>query len=420
MAPHGLWLWLLINLGHDHQFRHRVSKRYIDHSTECSSQEPGDLNSFLWVMKRSPPVYFFGTIHVPYTKVWDYIPFNSKQAFYESKNIYFELDLTDSVTLTTLAQCQILPNGAMLRDLVPRTLFKRLKRHLSYIRKMMSVWMTLNQRMMGLSPLDLYKALTRNWYKKRPIWIMLMLNTLTEYDTKGRGISVLDTYLIREANLWNKQTGPIESVEEQCQPLNALNNSQVIVALNQTLLLHEKIRRGEAKLTYSTKELIYHYNCGDLTDVLFNQDMSNLANLENSSLPSFDLEQTRKIDEYLREELLNKRNRRMSKRVVQLIHENPMKSFFFAFGAGHFLGNGSIIDILQKQGYNIYHVHPGASLPRFGSKRKVKDNGRRKGKGEKRKRKGRKRKRYRRKKTRLRLNVDNLWIRNPSSKEEAT
>lgn len=179
-------------------------------------------------MKRSPPVYFFGTIHVPYTKVWDYIPFNSKQAFYESKNIYFELDLTDSVTLTTLAQCQILPNGAMLRDLVPRTLFKRLKRHLSYIRKMMSVWMTLNQRMMGLSPLDLYKALTRNWYKKRPIWIMLMLNTLTEYDTKGRGISVLDTYLIREANLWNKQTGPIESVEEQCQPLNALNNSQVI------------------------------------------------------------------------------------------------------------------------------------------------------------------------------------------------
>ena len=108
-----------------------------------------------------------------------------------------------------------------------------------------------------------------------------------------------------------------------------------MVALNQTLVLHEKIRQNKAKLTYSTRELIYHYNCGDLTDILYTQKMSSLTNLENSSdSDSFVVEQTRKIDEYFRDELIYKRNKRMSKRVVQLIKKYPKKSFFFAIGAG--------------------------------------------------------------------------------------
>ena len=82
---------------------------------------------------------------------------------------------------------------------------------------------------MGLNPADLFTSMTKDWRRKRPIWIMLLLNALNEYDTKSRGISVLDTFLIREAASWNKRKGSIESVEEQCDPLNALNNSQVIL-----------------------------------------------------------------------------------------------------------------------------------------------------------------------------------------------
>lgn len=83
--------------------------------------------------------------------------------------------------------------------------------------------------MRGLNPIDLFISMTKDWRKKRPIWIMLLLNALNEYDTKSRGVSVLDTFLIREAASWNKRKGSIESVEEQCGPLNALNNSQVIL-----------------------------------------------------------------------------------------------------------------------------------------------------------------------------------------------
>ena len=111
----------------------------------------------------------------------------------------------------------------------------------------------------------------------------------------------------------------------------------MVTALNQTLTLHENIRRGKAAVTHSTRKLIYHYNCGDLSKVLSSQDMPNMVNLENSTFSSSDVEETRKFDEYLREELLYKRNKRMTKRVLQRILEEPHESFFFAFGAGGFL-----------------------------------------------------------------------------------
>lgn len=38
-------------------------------------------SSFLWKIQSKPPSYFFGTIHVPYTRVWDAVPRNAKQAF---------------------------------------------------------------------------------------------------------------------------------------------------------------------------------------------------------------------------------------------------------------------------------------------------------------------------------------------------
>ena len=37
--------------------------------------------TFLWRIDTQPPSYFFGTIHVPYTRVWDALSENAKKAF---------------------------------------------------------------------------------------------------------------------------------------------------------------------------------------------------------------------------------------------------------------------------------------------------------------------------------------------------
>ena len=40
------------------------------------------------------------------------------------------------------------------------------------------------------------------------------------------------------------------------------------------------------------------------------------------------------VNEYFRVEIIQKRNRRMAKRVIELLETYPKRKFFFAFGAG--------------------------------------------------------------------------------------
>ncbi|XP_070562754.1 metalloprotease TIKI1-like [Ptychodera flava] len=322
----------------------------------------GSKNSFLWTVRRNPPAYFFGTIHVPYSRVWDYIPENTKLAFHQSDNIFFELDLTDPYTISALTNCQMLPHGENLSNVLPKNLYLRLKRHLEYVKLMMPTWMTADQRGIGLYADFLFNAIAGNWEHKRPVWVMLMVNSLTESDIKSRGVPVLDLFLAHEAKSSNKRTGAVERVEEQCRPLNGLNISQVLFALNQTLWQQEILRAGESGTSYTTEDLIRHYNCGDLNSVIFNQDTAQVPKFINVTVGGQDVDIAENIDEYFRQELIYKRNYRMAARVRDLLETYPDRSFFFAFGAGHFLGNNTVIEILQNDGYSIEHVSPDEDL----------------------------------------------------------
>ncbi|GIX77856.1 metalloprotease TIKI1 [Caerostris extrusa] len=86
--------------------------------------------------------------------------------------------------------------------------------------------------------------------------------------------------------------------------------------------------------SYTTEDLIRHYNCGDLNSVVFGQDTAPVPTLTNNSLSDEDAALARNIDLYFRQELIYNRNKRMGSRVVQLMEQNPDQSLFFAFGAG--------------------------------------------------------------------------------------
>ena len=43
--------------------------------------------------------------------------------------------------------------------------------------------------------------------------------------------------------------------------------------------------------------------------------------------------------------MIYKRNKRMGARVIELLLNNPGQSFFFAFGAGHFVGDNTILEV---------------------------------------------------------------------------
>ena len=195
--------------------------------TDSLSFQKEPKQSFLWTMERDPPVYFYGTIHVPFTRVWRHIPDNVKQAFLRADQVYFELDLMDSNTVSALASCQLLPHRQLLVNILPKDMYGRLQHHLDYVKDMMPAWMTTEQHSRGLYADYLFEAITANWERMRPIWVMLMVNSLTESEIRARGVPVLDLYLAQEAQRLGKQTGAVEQVEEQCVPLNGLNSSQV-------------------------------------------------------------------------------------------------------------------------------------------------------------------------------------------------
>ncbi|XP_052776956.1 metalloprotease TIKI1-like [Mya arenaria] len=331
---------------------------------DCNNSEEEQTRSFLWTIKRDPPAYLFGTIHVPYTRVWNFIPDNAKVAFRQSENVFFELDLTNPYTMSQLANCQLLPHGKNLSNILPKDIYTRLKDHLEYIRERMSKWITADQKGKGLYGDYLFDIIAGNWERKRPIWVMLLVNSLTESDIKSREVPVLDLYLAQEAERLQKNTGAVEKVEEQCVPLNDLNYSQVLFALNRTLGQHESYRLQNRAIPFTTDDLIHHYNCGDLNGIIFNKDSSQVANLFNASLPQSDLKTAKLIDHYFRTELINKRNERMAERIAGLLQENPAKSFFFAFGAGHFLGNNTVVDRLRRMGLEIEHTSPDTEIPR--------------------------------------------------------
>ena len=204
-------------------------------------------DSFLWMIETKPPSYFFGTIHVPYTRVWDAIPHNMKQAFATSQRVYFELDLTSQRTLSALRACQLLPEGKHISQVLPTTLYLRLKSHLNYIKSIMPSWLTKDQIQKGLHADYLFTTLTANWERKQPIWVVLMLSSLTQSDIASKGYPVLDLHLSKLAERQRKFVGAIEHVEEQCRPLNRLNISQVkksgiiLITLKNNTLYQDKM-----------------------------------------------------------------------------------------------------------------------------------------------------------------------------------
>ncbi|KAM7287837.1 hypothetical protein ISCGN_031528 [Ixodes scapularis] len=88
------------------------------------------------------------------------------------------------------------------------------------------------------------------------------------------------------------------------------------------------------------------------------RDSAPVPRLANSSvrLSARELRLARDIDRYFRDELIYKRNHRMGDRVLRLLREHPGQSFFFAFGAGHFLGNNTVLDFVRQGGFNIEHI----------------------------------------------------------------
>jgi uncharacterized protein YbaP (TraB family) len=169
--------------------------------------------------------------------------------------------------------------------------------------------------------------------------------------TQVESATVLDLYLSQKAQKEGKQVGGIEFLEEQCQALNGINSTLVEATLRQFLDEQEELRRSVTKPDLNVfEELINDYREGNLDSLLINSAPTNMSSAT---------EQERLLNEFSKafnENMLINRNEKMASRVIEQIKSNPETSLFFAFGAAHFLGENSVVELLRSEGLEVRRV----------------------------------------------------------------
>lgn len=90
--------------------------------------------------------------------------------------------------------------------------------------------------------------------------------------------------------------------------------------------------------------------------MIFSLDTAQIPSVLNSTMSQAEIALAQEIDRYFVNELIDKRNQNMASRIKEIVDSNKKESFFFAFGAGHFLGNNSVLDLLRAEGFVIENI----------------------------------------------------------------
>ena len=75
----------------------------------------------------------------------------------------------------------------------------------------------------------MFNEMTSDWKKKRPVWILMLISSLTEENIKNRNIPLLDLFMDNVAENLGKKVQAMESPRDQCRPLNKISNEKVRV-----------------------------------------------------------------------------------------------------------------------------------------------------------------------------------------------
>ncbi len=271
--------------------------------------------TFLWKVEREGLAtnYLFGTIHVPDDRVNTLHP-DVRAALNQADAFYAELELGDTTEMQQeLLAAAKLPEGQTLKDLLPADLYQEAKRAVGGDLAMRAV----------------------NGYKPFMIELQIMQQELVPDILMGK--EPLDIRLYKVAQSKGMEVGGVEQVGEQVQ------------ALANTLSLSEQVEnlRESVKKYFAAKER----GTSDLQRIL--QAWLSGSSAWLLAIGNQDWDPAIERDRKLREALLLRRNRNMAERIAKLMRDHPAKKYVFAFGTFHFIGEGSVVELLRKDGFTV-------------------------------------------------------------------
>ena len=334
----------------------------------CSNLNDHENNNnaqpFLWVIGGNVPSYLFGTIHVPYVEVWDELQKIIMRAFNNTQNFYIETDLQNQKATQDLYRCTVLPNARRVSDILPSSTFDRLRSYLAFLKINIGSWLTAQQAKEGYTGDKIFNAFFENWNEKRLIWTLNHMLDITKDKIVNFARKSLDSHLYQLAKEQGKFIGDVENVKDICKVFNDVESrpllawAHIILSLQNIAILDIASQQRERTLsdylngTISGSTLFQ--NSG-----YFDQYLKDARKIPSDFI-IFDKDKgKRMVDQltsYFREHLFVRRNKMMADKILYLLNKRPNESFFFAFGAGHFIGRESVVDILRQHGLRVSRV----------------------------------------------------------------
>lgn len=253
-------------------------------------------------------MYFFGSVHVGAPDFYP-LPKAVMDAYEESENLVVELDAIslDAGEMFALMQQYLMYSGgdSLDKHLPPECLTKLkavLKEH-------------------GV-PFNAVKAM-------KPAGAYLVLSELMTGDMEYIAAYGIDVFFLKRAHEEEKNIIGLETAEEQIAALGSIPENA------QLLMLENTLDRPEKEIA-ETEAIVEAWRNGDIDTLA---DMVETQYQDSAGmLPVFEI-------------LFVRRNITMKDRLLELIKKGG--TYFVVVGAAHFIGAGSVIDLLSQEGYRI-------------------------------------------------------------------
>lgn len=257
---------------------------------------------FLWKVESDPPSYLFGTVHSAHPLVRD-IPSIVINALDSSRTFHPELEFTPEAIGEMAAHLFRMDNPDLEPQLPPE-LWQRLRR---------------NAARAGIPEMLLRR-------------IPLELAALPFATPPGADFNlVMDVQLYQRAVSEDLSVHPLETFEEQIQAFKTLGRDEALHFLAHAL---DEFESGFPR----KMEILQLYAAGDPEAVRA------MVDKEFSVMDD---------DGRLLRVFLDERNRSMARRAIPFLREGGA---FVAVGVGHLAGDGSLIELLENEGFAISRV----------------------------------------------------------------
>ena len=270
---------------------------------------------FLWeVTKGKQHFYLFGTMHLGDPQL-QRLPSSLKRAIDSSDEVRTEIpmDITTQLNITSMMMRQ---DHITLKEMIPIALYQRTQKYLQSINPQM----------------------TLEAFNSMKLWAVTTMIALIKNQIQYPTLQPIDSLIYHYAQQQEKGVDGIESASEQIEAMDKFTHAEHLAMLESTLDYLE---------THSgfIEEMKSVYMSGS------QKKMIKLILSTMQQNPKYKV-----LEEKFMKVLLYDRNIKMLQRIESLVQENPEKTYLFAFGVMHFLGDKSIIDFLLCNGYDVSRV----------------------------------------------------------------